>query len=1068
MIKQLFKGAVMLAAIIIVSGCPHTVKTSTVSVTNVTLDKSMLSLVIGTSGKLTATVTPENATNKAVTWSSDTPEIVSVDQDGKVTAKAVGKAVITVKTKDGGKTATCTITVSSVAVTNVTLDKSMLSLVIGTSGKLTATVTPKNATNKAVTWSSDTPEIASVDQEGKVIAKAVGKAVITAKSKDSAKKASCTVIVTESAVAVTDVTLDKPTLALAIGESSKLAATVAPESATNPAVTWSSDAPEVASVDQEGNVTAKKLGTAKITVTTQDGGKTATCTVTVRAVAVTGVTLDNPALTLEIGTSSKLTATVTPANATNKAVTWSSDAPEVASVDQEGNVTAKKLGTAKITVTTQDGGKTATCTVTVRAVAVTGVTLDNPALPLAIGESGKLTATVSPANAANKAVTWGSDAPEVASVDQEGNVTAKKLGTAKITVTTQDGGKTATCTVTVQQVMVLHLGAIKDIIINAKSEGDASISVKGCAETSLESGTGATLHAIGDTVTLQGIITELWCGENQLTALNVQDCTSLQKLDCDTNQLTVLNVQGCTNLKELKCSWNQLTSLNVQGLPELQILFCYGNQFSALNVQGLTNLRELYCISNDQLTTINAQGCTNLQRVDGYANHQLTEINVKDCINLKVLNCYSNQLTAINVQGCTNLQTLYCGENQLTVLDVQDCANLQNLGCSSNQLTALDVQGLANLQELGCGSNQLTALNVQGLANLASLGCSNNQLTALNLQGLANLRELICYANQLTAINVQGCTNLQTLYCGSNQLSELNVQGLANLASLDCGRNQLSELNVQGLADLASLHCNQNQLTALNVQGLANLKALYCNTNQLAALDVQGLANLEILNCDTNQLTALDVQGCTNLKSLNCNTNQLSELNVQSLANLASLSCDSNQLSELNVQSLANLALLSCDSNQLSELNVQGLANLQTLYCRNNQLTALNLQGLANLQTLYCDANQLTALNLQNLSELWELSCDGNQLNDLNVQGCTNLRRLYCDKNKLDQAAFIRLFTHLPYRSGSDTGEIYLYTEKTNVTEGNYKDFTEAELKIAKDKNWITYKYELYGNPSQL
>ena len=1047
MIKQLFKGAAILAVIIIVSGCPHTVKTSTVSVTNVTLDKSMLSLVIGTTGKLIATVTPENATNKAVTWSSDMPEIASVDQEGKITAKAVGKAVITVKTKDGGKTATCTVMVNSVTVTNVTLDKSMLSLVIGTSGKLIATVTPENATNKAITWSSDMPEVASVDQEGKITAKAVGKAVITAKNKDSAKKASCTVIVTESAVAVTDVTLDKPTLALAIGESSKLAATVAPESATNPAVSWSSDAPEVASVDQEGTVTAKTQGTAKITVTTQDGGKTATCIVTVSVVDVAGVTFASPFLTLEIGTSSKLTATVAPANATNKAVTWTSDTPEVASVDQEGNVTAKKLGTAKITVTTQDGGKTATCTVTVRAVAVTGVTLDNPVLPLAIGESGKLTATVTPVNAANKAVTWTSDAPEVASVDQEGNVTAKKLGTAKITVTTQDGGKTATCTVTVQQVMVLHLGAIKDIIINAKSEGDASISVKGCAETSLESGTGATLHAIGDTVTLQGIITELWCGENQLTALNVQDCTSLQKLDCDTNQLTVLNVQGCTNLKELKCSWNQLTSLNVQGLPELQILFCYGNQFSALNVQGLTNLRELYCISNDQLTTINAQGCTNLQRVDGYANHQLTEINVKDCINLKVLTCYSNQLTAINVQGCSNLETLNCTENQLTVLDVQDCANLQNLGCSSNQLTALDVQGCTNLQELGCGSNQLSELNVQGLANLASLGCSNNQLTALNLQGLANLRELFCYANQLTAINVQGCTNLQTLYCGGNQLSELNVQGLANLQTLYCGGNQLSELNVQGLANLASLDCGRNQLSELNVQGLANLKTLDCSSNQLAALNVQGLANLETLDCEKNQLTALDVQGCTNLKSLNC---------------------DTNQLSELNVQSLANLAFLSCDSNQLSELNVQGLANLKTLDCRNNQLTALNLQDLANLQTLYCDANQLTALNLQNLSELWELSCDGNQLNDLNVQGCTNLRWLYCDKNKLDQAAFIRLFTHLPYCSGANAGQIYLYTEKTNVTEGNYKDFTEAELKIAKDKNWIMYKYEENGNPSRL
>ena len=166
---------------------------------------------------------------------------------------------------------------------------------------------------------------------------------------------------------------------------------------------------------------------------------------------VTAVTLDSNSLSLVTGDSTNLTATVLPAYATNKLVTWTSSAPTIATVGVTGLVTAVAPGTAVITVTTQDGNKAATCTLTVTplVIPVTGVTLNNTVLNLTTGATANLVETVSPTNATNKLVTWTSSAPTIATVGVTGLVTAVAPGTAVITVTTQDGNKAATCTLTV-------------------------------------------------------------------------------------------------------------------------------------------------------------------------------------------------------------------------------------------------------------------------------------------------------------------------------------------------------------------------------------------------------------------------------------------------------------------------------------------------------------------------------------------------------------------------------------------------------------------------------------------
>ena len=192
------------------------------------------------------------------------------------------------------------------------------------------------------------------------------------------------------------------------GGSAALSASVSPEAASDRVVSWSSSDRSVATVDKTGTVQGLKPGTATVTATAE--GKSGTCAVTVKAKAVnvTEVTLDKTELTLTEGETETLTATVKPDNADNRNVTWSSDKTEIATVDGAGKVTAVKAGEAVVTVTTEDGGKTATCRVTVKAKAVnvTEVTLDKTELTLTEGGTETLTATVKPDNADNRNVTW--------------------------------------------------------------------------------------------------------------------------------------------------------------------------------------------------------------------------------------------------------------------------------------------------------------------------------------------------------------------------------------------------------------------------------------------------------------------------------------------------------------------------------------------------------------------------------------------------------------------------------------------------------------------------------------
>lgn len=418
-------------------------------VTGISLDPREFTLeTIGSSFTVKPVISPEDASDLGVVWESADTKVVSVASDGTVTAIGPGTTTVKATTNDGSFTSNCVVSVKSPAQ-HVSLDKTSLKLLEGESGKLTATVYPLNSTQKTLTWVSDHPDVASVDNEGNVTARKAGTATVTVKVAENVT-AVCKVTVISR---VTGISLSETTVELKPGETHQLTATVLPQNASNAEVTWYSDKESVATVSQSGLVTGVGPGETTVHAVTTDGGKMASCLVKV-GTPVKGITLSVSSKTLYVGDPSlDISATLTPANATDKSLEWSSSDPEVASIAPGAVLHAVikplKPGKTTITATTKDGGFTASCEVTVKRH-VSGVSLNKASLTLYVGETESLAATVAPEDASDKTVAWSSDNSAVASVSN-GKVTANKPGTAVIKVVTNDLSKEAACTVTVKR-----------------------------------------------------------------------------------------------------------------------------------------------------------------------------------------------------------------------------------------------------------------------------------------------------------------------------------------------------------------------------------------------------------------------------------------------------------------------------------------------------------------------------------------------------------------------------------------------------------------------------------------
>ena len=558
------------------ASCSITVKNAEVHVDYVSVSPATLTLSIDQTSPLTVSVLPAEATDKTVTWSSDDPLVATVDANGNVTGVGKGTATVTATSKDGGLSASCTVTVLGYAlVSSISLSKTGITMNIGKSDTVKVSVSPSYAHDKTYSVSVDDATVVNLSQpkSGMFVVRALkaGKAAVTVKANDEgAKKATCSIEVLKDTVHVTSVTMDVKDTVLnftkTLCDSLQLSATVLPKDATDRSLIWASSNSMVAYVRQNGMVIAISEGETDISAYSNDNIVCKDiCRVTVRrdTIYVQGVALSQSpksgeSARLYSGQKVNLTATVTPANANYlTGLSWSSKNSEVgvsASAGNDRNATATVINasngtsSAEIAAESQNGVKgssqiffgriavfdqysevtdtleceadsslaisckwnesaakftsvadedlswkssdysvayvsggklncvkvgTAVITAEVglvqipvnvkvveKSYKVKGISVFPLNLYLSVDTTAQITATVTPGYALNKKVHWSSADDGIAKVDTTGLVRGVAKGSTDVTATTDDGGFTATCHVSVTD-SVIHVKYIK-------------------------------------------------------------------------------------------------------------------------------------------------------------------------------------------------------------------------------------------------------------------------------------------------------------------------------------------------------------------------------------------------------------------------------------------------------------------------------------------------------------------------------------------------------------------------------------------------------------------------------
>jgi len=363
----------LLPIFILLIGCS---KEDTPVVTSISFDKNEISIKVGESETLKVIHEPSDLPVPSYTWESSNKDVATIT-NGKVTAMSVGEATIKVTAAELGLTASCKIKVNPVEAETIVLNTTNQELKIGDEFQLTATIEPENTTNKSITWESNDDKIATVTEEGLVKAVGVGKAIITVTSGN----VSVTCNIEVEPIQVTGISLSHEDIEIEITDEFKLQATISPEDATNKKVIWQSKNPNIAEVDDNGNITGVNEGNTVVTAKTEEGNFSASCNVTVN---LKGLRLTMSDIKMLPNTEELIWVLYSTSDKAYVNATWSSSNPNVARVIGDGPGTnsalikALSIGTTIITATSADGSKQASCTIVVQEINDAVTLIANP------------------------------------------------------------------------------------------------------------------------------------------------------------------------------------------------------------------------------------------------------------------------------------------------------------------------------------------------------------------------------------------------------------------------------------------------------------------------------------------------------------------------------------------------------------------------------------------------------------------------------------------------------------------------------------------------------------------
>lgn len=436
--------------------CIVNVSGKNILVSKIVLNEKRISLAVGYTHSLTYQITPKNATENDLIFTSSDSSVATVNQSGVIQGLKEGNAIITVSSSNGLAKDTTYVSVYKKGASTVvdgepiktdnypkslTVSPQSLNLKLGGSSQLIASVLPEKS-NSQISWSSTNSRVATVDSNGLVSAVGMGNATIIARTINDITY-NVNVLVGNYSKELRSILVTTNYISLAVSNSKQLAVAFTPADASNKNVFWTSSNPSVATVDKYGVVKAISPGSTIIKATSEDGGYTDTATIEVvnydNIIEEKSIAFDSSSYTVGIGSTKSLIPIITPSNATFKSVRFESSNPSIATVDENGVVRGLKEGTVSITATTNRNRLKATTTIIVKYINATSVKVNTTNVNLGKNETFTLVATVLPSDATNKKVSYSVSNSNIATIDANGIITGKNTGTATITITPSEG-----------------------------------------------------------------------------------------------------------------------------------------------------------------------------------------------------------------------------------------------------------------------------------------------------------------------------------------------------------------------------------------------------------------------------------------------------------------------------------------------------------------------------------------------------------------------------------------------------------------------------------------------------
>lgn len=762
-----------------------------------------------------------------------------------------------------------------------------------------------------------------------------------------------------------------------------------------------------------------------------------------------------------------------------------------------------------------------------------------------LGARDELRYTILPEEATDMSVTWTTSDPSVATVDENGIVTAVNYGTAIITVRTNDGQYEDTCTVVV---LTQKEGELRDKLYKFYHDTDGPNWVNNdnwCSDKPLDTWFGLNYKDgilqivlrdnglkgngnLADIAELDFVDVSSFnysvekSNSNQLESLNLKGCSSLRQLWCVNNLITDVMLEGCSNLEILNCSYNNIESIDFYECPSLTEICVSNNSFSELDIRGLIKLTKLECEHNN-LKQLNLSDKDNLTFLACGAN-QLKELSVSGFKQLTGLSCGGNLFENLDLSGCVSLRSLSLYErnkgNKLKTLNISgtalrgeqdiqiydgmmvdletliasNCPYLENTSFIKdwNNVKVIDISNCPHINKIGGEMPNLEYLNVSRCVNLQIVNCNDCNLHYLGLDGCESLQELYCDNNNISELNLKDCNNLQFLSCNRNNIHDLYLKGKTNLKQVFCSNNQLSQLDVSGSILLEWLHCYNNGIETINFDGCSSLKCALCDNNKITELTLSNLPALRDMSWQDNNISSIYINNCNSLTSLGglrytnpflkslkisqCNSLVFIDINIfgygddideypnikeisitdckglhnfrcgtsNNLESLCISGCETMTRMTLHCPSLRQgLKLTGCDAledvyivgTELSQINLSGIkalnyatilgntllesldlsdcSQLTNVYCyRDDVLKHINVQGCKSLKRLECTECCLSELDVSGCEALEYIDCYHNKIANIDLTGCLSLKTLWCSYNQLTSLT-------LPKKDGS-------------------------------------------------